>query len=211
MNTQYIKSLKYMQEITINTFDSKKISNIMHGFITENSKDIPESLIAFAKQNIDREYYIEQLNNLINNHLLALDIEFSIYEFSLIYTTLNNLDNNLVSGIYEDKFGDIYMNLDIKSRLYNRTFLNFIKQSQLNPRLIAFLSPTQIHPENWEVILDKIKFKENTENNMCTTDIYTCVKCGEKKSKITELQLRGADEPSTRFITCMVCYNTFLL
>jgi DNA-directed RNA polymerase subunit M/transcription elongation factor TFIIS len=211
MNTQYIKSLNYMQEINLSTFDSKKISNIMHGFITENSKDINESLIQFAKQNIDREYYIEEINKLINNHQLASDIEFSIYEFALIYTTMNNLDNNLVNGIYEDKFGDIYMNLDTNSRLKNRTFLNFIKQSQLNPRLIAFLSPNQIHPENWEIILDKIRFKENAENNMCTTDIYTCSKCGEKKSKITELQLRGADEPSTRFITCMVCYNTFLL
>ena len=53
--------------------------------------------------------------------------------------------------------------------------------------------------------------REDKENNIATTDTYKCKKCGERKSKITQLQIRCADEPVSTFITCVVCYNTFVI
>ena len=55
----------------------------------------------------------------------------------------------------------------------------------------------------------KIKFREDTENNMATTDLYKCYKCGERKATSYQMQVRSADEPMTIFVTCLVCYNTF--
>ena len=100
------------------------------------------------------------------------------------------------------------MNLDATSRINNMTFRPAVLQGLINPKVIAFLSPDQMHPESWAPVLNKIKFRESAETNMATTDVYVCAKCGERKAKVTELQLRGADEPCTLFITCLVCYST---
>ena len=44
---------------------------------------------------------------------------------------------------------------------------------------------------------------------MSTTDIYKCFKCGERKTKIIQMQLRSADEPMTTIVTCQICYNVW--
>jgi DNA-directed RNA polymerase subunit M/transcription elongation factor TFIIS len=207
----YSNTIDYMQTASIDDYDKNKLYIPSSDFFTENSRDIPFRLIRYTNLHINRSNYLINLTSLLNDILLAYSIEASIYEFSLIYAHINNIDEHLIFGIYNDKYLDIYMNIDSKSRINNTTLLKYIKSGVINPKIIAFLSPNQLHPENWASILNKIKFNETTENNMCTTDIYTCSKCGERKSKITEQQLRGADEPSTKFITCMVCYNTFLL
>lgn len=210
MNNNYNTSIVYMQNTNIEDFDLNKILLLKSNFITENSRDITNNMILYATSCIDRSQYVIKLANLINDINIAIQIEASIFEFSLIHATINNIDKQLIYGIYDDKFTDIYMNLDQTSRLNNKTLKQSILQNIINPKLIAFLSPDQTHPENWAPILNKVKFRETTENNMATTDLYKCYKCGERKAKVTELQLRCADEACSRFITCLVCYNTFI-
>lgn len=205
-----LNEIDYIKQITIENFDPTKLSPLRSSFITENSRDIPDNIILYALTYIDRATYIIKLSNLIYDIFVATSIEASIFEFSLIHATLNNIDRDFICAIYDDKFIDIFMNLDESSRLNNKTFRNSVLSGLINPKLIAFLSPEQTHPESWAVILNKANFRVNAENNMATTDIYKCYKCGERKSKVTELQLRGADEPATLFITCLSCYNTFL-
>lgn len=209
-NNNYTSSIKYIESTSIEQFDPNKISLLKSNFITENSRDISNEMISYATSNIDRSSYIIKLANLLNDINIAILIEGSIFEFSLIHATLNNIDKDLLCAIYNDKFIDIFMNLDETSRLDNKTFRPSVLQGIINPKLTGFLSPDQMHPESWAPILEKIKFRETTENNMATTDIYRCSKCGERKSKVTTLQLRGADEAATLFITCLICYNTFL-
>lgn len=210
MNSNYNMEIEYIQSINIEQFDIKKLSLLKSNFITENSRDISDELILYAVMNIDRSTYTIKLASLLNDINVAISIELSIFEFSLIHATLNNIDKQLVPSIYNDKFVDIYMNLDQESRINNKTFKQSILQGIINPKLSAFLSPDQTHPENWAPILNKIKFRETVESNMATTDLYKCYRCGERKSKVTELQLRSADEASNRFVTCLVCYNTFI-
>lgn len=209
-NINYISSIKYIQNTNIEQFDANAVNLLKCEFITENSRDIPHDLISYATLNIDRSEYIIKLANLLNDINIAISIESSIFEFSLIHATLNNIDKNILYAIYDDKFVDIYMNLDESSRLNNKTLKSSILQKIINPRLIAFLSPDQAHPESWASILEKVKFRETTENNMASTDLYKCYKCGERKCKVTELQLRGADEATNRFVTCLICFNTFI-
>ena len=203
-------SINYIKNTDIQNFDQNKITTFKIDFITENSKDISNDMIYYATLNIDRYIYIIKLASLINDMDIANLIEASIFEFSLIHATLNNIDKDIVPAIYNDKFTDIYMNLDNESRINNKTFRSSVLQKIINPKLVAFLSPDQTHPESWAPILEKIKFREKTESNMATSDLYKCYKCGERKCKVTELQLRGADESTTKFVTCLICYNTFL-
>lgn len=197
-------------DINIDQFDSSKLNNIKSNFVTESSRDISEEIIIYALSSIDRSAYVINLANLLNDIDVAIAIEESIFEFSLIHITINNLNKSLLFAVYDDKYTDIFMNLDVTSRLNNKTLKPSVLQEIINPRLIAFLSPDQMHPESWAPILKKIKFRETTENNMATTDLYECNKCNERKCKVTTLQLRGADEPQTLFITCLVCFSTFL-
>lgn len=206
----YSLSCAYMKSVDIENFDAGRLVFHKSNFITENSKDVEVAAIVFAVQNISRALYILRLSGLLDDIRIAIAIEMGIYEYSLIHAALKNIEKDFIPAIYDDKFADIYMNLDLKSRLMNKTLRPLLFQGSMNPSLLAFLSPGQIHPENWAPILNKIKYKETTEKNMATTDSHKCPKCGECKAQVTELQLRSADEPCTTFITCLVCFSTDL-
>jgi len=209
--SNYNDAIDYLKTTTIDTFDSAKLYSQKSEMITENSKDIPQDMISYASTKINRAEYFIKLVKLLNDIKIAFCLESSIFEFALIMTSVNNMEKNLVIAIYDDKFTDIYMNLDVDSRLNNKTLKKYVMGGTINPKLVAFLSPDQTHPENWAPILNKIKFREKTETNMATTDMYKCHKCGERKCKVSELQLRSADEPISRFVTCLVCYKTFIM
>ena len=205
----YCLSIEYVKGITIEHFDPARITLQKANFITENSRDIALDSITFASLHIDRATYAVRLANLLNDISIAIAIEMSIYEYALIHATLHSIERILIPAIYDDKFVDIFMNLDETSRLNNQTLKSGLLQGGINPKFIAFLSPDQMHPESWRVILEKVKFREKTESNMATTDAFKCYKCGEKKCKLNEIQLRSADESSTKIITCLICYNTW--
>lgn len=205
------ETTEYISESNIENFDESKIDFYKKDFITENSKEITFDHILFTLKNIKRSKYIVKLSELLYDLRTSQLIEHSIFEFSLIHIISNHLDNNLILPVYEDKFNDIFDNLDDNSRFQNKTLKHAVMNGSINPKLIAFLPPDQLHPENWASLLNKIRFKQEAENNMASTDVYKCRKCGERKCKITELQLRSADEPSSKFITCLICYNTFII
>jgi DNA-directed RNA polymerase subunit M/transcription elongation factor TFIIS len=205
------KVLEYIKNTNIENFDITKLKALKSDFVTENSKDIPYKYITYAKKNISRNEYLLKLNELISDINISKKIENSIFEYSLIEIILSNLDKNFIAAIYEDKFQDIYDNLNENSRFKNKTLIKLITKNIIDPSLIAFLSSSQLNPDSYSKIFEKIQFKKTTEDNLASTDLYKCYKCGERKSKITELQLRCADEPVSRFITCLVCYNTFII
>lgn len=181
------------------------------GFTTDNSKDISIKLIRYAQTCINRSETVCTFSPLVGSHKMAIEIEKGIFEFALVHITLNSLDKNNISAIYKDKVHDIYANLDNKSHIKNKTLLPALLSGVIKPCLIAFLAPHQLHPERWADVINKKKYEEDVESNIATSDLYRCSKCGERKCRITELQMRGLDEPVSRFVTCMVCHNTFIL
>lgn len=195
--------------MNLDNFEESK--NILKkDFCTDNSKDIKEEYIIYANKNLKRPETILNIYKSILDPQLAEKIEKSIFEFSLVYVSLNNQDEKMTVPVYNDKYEDIIMNLNPDSYYKNKTLKTKLINGQIKPELIAFLSPDQIHPENYSKLLQKMETKHNTENTMATTDLYQCVKCEEWKCKVTELQMRGADEPTSKVITCLVCYNTFI-
>jgi DNA-directed RNA polymerase subunit M/transcription elongation factor TFIIS len=206
------KSVNIMEKISIKMPNVNNLdvnSDLDSKFYTESSKNIPQKLIILANNLINRHESISLLNNYLLNQNISENVEKSIYEFALVHITINNLMHNFIEIVYRDKLRDIISNIDGNTKINNLTLKQNIIDGSLNPRLIAFLAPEQLHPKRWEDILKKQMRRIETENNMATTDIYTCKKCGEKKFRLTEFQTRGADEPTTKFLTCMVCYATF--
>ena len=142
--------------------------------------------------------------------MFAEQIENGIFEFTLIQTTINKLLPIIAINVYHDKLHDICVNLDINNKnIKNKTLYNSIINQEIKPYYLAFLSPGQLHPKRWAPILKKINQKNETKNTIIATDLYKCYKCGESKCKASQIQTRGADEPMTIFITCLICYNTF--
>lgn len=209
MNADDFVSYADVADMELCNFNTEVVKK-EYQFITETSKSINNSLIIFAEQTVERAKYIVKLNELLKDIQVAIDLEAGVFEFSLIHVTVNQLLYSFFLPVYLDKFGDIYMNLEDDSYLQNKTLKPALLSRQLKARFIAFMSPEQIHPEKWTSVLKKRQYRIDKEQNMATTDLYKCYKCGEKKCKVTQLQTRSADEAVTTFITCMVCYNTFV-
>ena len=178
-------------------------------FVTNYSKDIPIRLIRNAHTLINRSDVYKIFLDIANDAKIADNIEKCIFEFALIHITQHRLDDIMLPNVYYDKAYDLSVNINKDSYLMNNKLIDNLNNNLIKPQLLAFLSPSQLFPEQWADVLDKKKNEEDAKNNMATTDIYKCRKCGERKSRVTEMQIRSADEPATLFITCMVCHNTF--
>jgi DNA-directed RNA polymerase subunit M/transcription elongation factor TFIIS len=178
-------------------------------FVTENSVDIRENWIQYAENVINRAEYQMKLSNILLDVDIALKIELSIFEYSLIYCQNHKFNMEFVKSVYEDKFHNIVSNIVLTPGIDNKTFKNLLLEKKINPSYVAFLSPSQIHPDKWQYFIKKKEYIEQKENNISYSNAYKCYKCGESKAKVTQAQTRSADEPMTTFVTCMVCQNTF--
>lgn len=116
----------------------------------------------------------------------------------------------MVDSIYNQKIRSIVNNLNEKNkRINNKTLRKSILNGKIDPYFVAFLSPSQLHPVAWAKELDKENKNNEAKNNIKTTDLYKCYKCGNRKCTTLQRQTRSADEPMTIFITCIVCHNTW--
>lgn len=214
--------MKHGQEIKINNENIKKIKledNLQHAspfsytkynFVIPNSVDLRDNFIQYAESCINRASTQVKLSDLLIDIDIGIKIETSIFEYALIYCTNNKYEPNYVKPIYEDKLREIISNLDEnKKGIENKTFKKNILSGKIDPTNVAFLSPSQIHPQKWLHLSNKKKYIEQRENNIAYSDAYKCFKCGESKCKITQAQTRSADEPMTTFVVCVVCHNTF--
>jgi DNA-directed RNA polymerase subunit M/transcription elongation factor TFIIS len=180
-----------------------------YDFITENSVDIKEFYIQNAEKIINRAENQIKLSEILHDIDIALKIELSIFEFSLIYCLNNNLSDNFIKAVYDDKLNSIIANLIDTKNINNKTLKKDLLCNKINPSHVAFMSPAQLHPQKWLYWVKKKEYKEIRENSIVYSDAYKCFKCGERKTKVTQAQTRSADEPMTTFVTCIVCYNTF--
>lgn len=159
---------------------------------------------------INKKKSTKLLKNYIKWDFIVDEIEKGIFEHSILYIHINQLDECMLKNIYKYELLKICENLDTNNMIINnQTLKPSILNFQLKPYYIAFLSPEELHPVRYANVLIKISTKEHLEANFATTDQYVCWKCKERKGKITQKQVRSADEPITTFIKCMVCSTTF--
>lgn len=176
-----------------------------YNFICEQPEKISTKFIHYAENAIPRYKYLIQILSFVLDKNIANDIEKSIFEFALTYCVDNNYDEHFVTNIYLDKFNTIQENLNEHSRIKNTYLLKAILDKSLNPKEIAFLQPYQIHPEKWIKETNKRANCEHRKNNEGYSTAYKCPNCNKSKSKITQVQLRSADEPPTIFSVCLEC------
>ena len=155
-----------------------------------------------------RQNVRSKLNKLIDieDHKIAINLEKAIYNYTIKESTqrkiLKKWDNHLFSQIYIDRLRTIYINLK------SNVLLTQLKNGEITPIILAFMTHQEMNPDQWREIIDK-KIQRDaskyTNNIQASTDMFTCRKCKSKKCTYYELQTRSADEPATIFVTCLDC------
>lgn len=173
-------------------------------FITEQSNDISYDFVCFAQKLFSRYDASMKLHEVVHDMEISIEIEKGVFEYSLLYIVSNNLIKKLVEPIYKDKINDL-----VKNMQKNKDLLADVRENRIKPRMMAFMSPSQLFPEKWKDLLEKKHLKEEKENNLPTTNMYKCRKCEQRKCTVSFLQTRSIDEPMTIFVSCCNCYNTW--
>ena len=157
-----------------------------------------------------RYQVVRDVNDIIKNINISKKIENSIYNYINEYHDLNNLPDYLILPCYINKVNDIQSNLDINNKnINNKTLIKNIKKKDLNIENIANLKPHELHEEKWKKYIDRRNLIEDKKENIATTNRYKCNKCGNRKCIVYQLQTRGADEPMTTFVNCLICGGSF--
>ena len=147
-------------------------------------------------------------SNIENNNILSKKIENSIYDFSLEYSQNFNL-SDYSDQVYSHKINDIIKNLDSNDEIGNNYLIDVILNNKININELCNLTPDKLYPNHWKTEKDKLKWQEYKKNNMATTNIFLCRKCGKRKCNFYQLQTRSADEPMTTFVNCLVCGSSW--
>ena len=165
--------------------------------------DISDEKIKSLEDKLTRETHVKdilkKIKNIKNKTQVAKDIEKSIFEFSLIYSTIQKYCDNMYLAVYNDKLDQVLEDLN------NEYILERLSNKEINLKYIAFYSPQQLNPKKWDDVTTKLAIIEKKKEVKHYSDLYKCFKCGEKKTVVRQGQTRSADEPMTNFITCVVC------
>lgn len=162
-------------------------------FLTNEIKQIDGKDILFLSDNVDRAETVCKFAKLLKNIDIALKIEAGIYEFTLIYSFTKNYLPLLMPAIYNDKVNDLMANLDPNNPVGNKTLIKGVTLNKINPQIIAFLRPQDLHPDRWSEIIRKNKLREEKKQNIAVTDLYQCYKCKGRRCRMMELQTRSSD------------------
>jgi hypothetical protein len=192
-------------EIYIDEYLRKNIVELFQ-FRTLNKTDFLTEDIIYLDKSVDRINSIEKMEKLTNDYYIAKEIECGIFEFVLTRIKELNIIAKILPNMYFKMLDEIINNLNIKN---NPTLLPNILNGTIEPFKIAFFSPHQIHPLKWKKEIDKQIETAKLRDDVPTTDLYKCYKCGARRSIVHQVQIRCADEPMTLFITCIECNNTY--
>lgn len=155
-----------------------------------------------------RKNVVKKINELINDEKKSINIEKSIYNFSIKEATnmkvVKKWDNEYFVIIYSNRLRSIYNNMK-----NNKEFINKIINDEITFVELAGITHQEMRPEHWtELIKEKIRmdkklFDERKVESM--SDLIKCRKCKGRECTYYELQTRSCDEPATQYYTCLLC------
>jgi hypothetical protein len=92
---------------------------------------------------------------LLNDLNLGMIIENSIFEYAVIYCESQVITLDYFESIYENKYINIYKNMDVKSDVKNVKLISKVKSDLSFASKIGLLSQQQLFPDNWTLIQEK--------------------------------------------------------
>jgi transcription elongation factor S-II len=162
----------------------------------------------FKQPGETRDNIVTKLQNEFGfNETIAINMEKSIYNYSIKEATnrlvVKKWDNPYFVLIYTNKLRSIFENMTEEN-------IDKIKNGDINPCKIAFMTHQELNYEKWKVMLeekaktDKNKYETQVQS---ATDTFTCRRCKKNRCTYYQLQTRSSDEAITTFVTCLECDN----
>ena len=180
--------------------------NLQNGFITEAL----------------RQKCVQKLNEITHSEPQSKIIEQSVFDFfeqfmHQHYQNMSKLKPALSKKMYLAKLEQVYHLLKPNSYIkYNTSKLltnNNNQENTANIANIAFIHYKDLCPEKWKLLEPDLKILDqkitNSDENIYTTDAFTCGVCKENTCVYSEVQVKSCDENATIFVRCLNCSNCF--
>ena len=132
-----------------------------------------------------------------SNEKVSAMIESGCLKFSIEYTESNNV-SFLIETIYNDKVDSII-------NILNKDIIDAIIKNTIEPKNLALMKEEELNPKKFSEINKKKQKISELKENQGEVNMYTCKKCGGKRTKVKEMQIERGDEPTNFFITCLDC------
>ena len=140
------------------------------------------------------------------------DLEIGIFNATIDYANSLKIQLSwkcpMLVNTYLNIARSLYSNLDTDCYVKNNYLLEKIKNKEIIPHNLAYMSYEELYPERWKSIVEKnkLRFKMAYEiKQVAMTDAIKCGHCKNNKVSYYELQTRSGDEPMTQYFNCIVC------
>lgn len=149
----------------------------------------------------------KKLNEIVEDEKKSGNLEKGIFNYALKEAqrqkVVKKWDNKHFIQIYLDHLRSIITNL-------KGDILENIKSGDVKPHVVAFMTHQELCPDKWGKLIDEksIRDKHKFETKLtASTDTFTCRKCRGNQCTYMSVQTRSSDEPSTIFVTCVLCFH----
>lgn len=146
----------------------------------------------------------------------ARDLEVGIFNWTLEKADerklAKNWRNSRFRTLYRTKARSVVANMDPTSYVGNGRLLSRLLEGEFKPHDVPFMTCDHVFPERWRRVLDlKLQKDEylSTAQPAATTDMFKCERCKKRQCQYQTMQIRSSDEPSTIFVQCLVCSNSW--
>lgn len=157
---------------------------------------------------------IKKLIPIINNSKDQDALEISILTSAICdanyKSVLKHFDNELFVVCYMSAFRRFISNLSKDSYVKNGQLLSKLENKDLTIENLADMTIQDFAPMIYANLRERQVLREQQQlegNKSMATDMFKCGRCHKRESTFYELQTRSADEPMTKFITCLNCGN----
>lgn len=148
----------------------------------------------------DKNSIYAKISKLVSKDVMT-KIKKSVDNFIKQYKEDNDIPEYLIDNIYICKLNEIYDIINDKST----KIIDRINNNSINPELIAFLKPEELHPDKYDDIINKKSIREFNNNKKKGSNTFKCSKCKKSNCDIFQKQTRSGDEPPTTFVKCLEC------
>lgn len=148
-----------------------------------------------------------------NNEEKSKCIEQSVFDFFQSFCQQHDkMKASICKKLYLAKIQQIYLLLK-KNSYVNIDGSKLIDQDLNQLKQIAFVHYKELCPAKWDLLEPDLKVLDkkitSIDENVYTTDAFTCGICKENKCIYSEVQIRSCDENATIFVRCMNCGHCF--
>jgi transcription elongation factor S-II len=181
---------------------------------TESQKDIPSDESIEAKE---RSHILEKLKSILGKTFKKDDymrLEKTILHAAITDAASKNVikhfENKLFQICYMSAARKIITNLDTKSYVNNEYLVKKLKKGDLQIEHLATMTHIDYAPMAYTEFQQRQQLREQAQlegNKAMATDMFKCGRCHKRETTFYELQTRSADEPMTKFISCVNCGN----